>query len=72
MHLAPVEAQRVHVRQLALDLLVDPSETIWTEISCKYTRESAGAALAEAGLRLERWFTDAEQLFAVALATRAA
>ncbi len=40
---------------------------IQTEISCKTTRPAVEAALAGSGLVLERWFTDAEGWFAVAL-----
>ena len=43
---------------------------IRTEISCKYTRESIEALLGGSGLVIERWFTDAESLFALALLRR--
>jgi L-histidine N-alpha-methyltransferase len=46
-------------------------DEIRTEISCKYTRESFEALLAGSGLALERWDTDAETLFAMALLRRA-
>jgi L-histidine N-alpha-methyltransferase len=43
-------------------------EEILTEISCKFTREVAERELGEAGLRVERWDTDPQGLFALALA----
>lgn len=43
-------------------------EEIRTEISCKFTRASAEAMYAEAGLRLLEWHTDAEGRFAVSVA----
>jgi L-histidine N-alpha-methyltransferase len=45
-------------------------DEIRTELSCKYTRESFAARLARSGLRLERWITDPEILFASALLRR--
>lgn len=57
-----------------LDLRVDlrAGEEIRTEFSCKFTRESLRRRLADAGLTLRRFHTDAGELFAVALAERAA
>jgi len=51
------------------DLVVDfaPGDEIRTEISCKYTRESFAGLLADTGLRLTRWDTDADEQFALAL-----
>jgi len=40
---------------------------IRTEISCKFTHESFSAALDGTGLALEHWFTDPDQLFALAM-----
>jgi L-histidine N-alpha-methyltransferase len=50
-----------------LRLRLAPGDEIRTELSCKYTRESFAARLAGTGLDVERWFTDAEGLFASAL-----
>jgi len=44
-------------------------ESIRTEISCKYTSAMVEAMLAEAGLRLLRWDTDKDRLFALSLST---
>ncbi len=45
-----------------------PGETIRTEISCKYDRARVEALCRAARLEVERWWTDADQLFALALA----
>jgi L-histidine N-alpha-methyltransferase len=71
MHLVPESPQTVTVRSLDLTVRLEPSETIWTECSHKFTRASAEAMLEEAGLRLEGWHTDARERFALVLATPA-
>ena len=68
MHLAPVAPQTVFLKALAMGIRVLPDETIWTESSHKFTKESATAMLEDGGLRLERWYTDDGGLFAMALA----
>jgi L-histidine N-alpha-methyltransferase len=68
MHLVPDTIQQAYVRDLDLPVTVRPGETIWTEISCKFTEDAVRAELGGAGLRLDRWFTDPEGLFAVVLA----
>ncbi|MFQ5528568.1 MAG: L-histidine N(alpha)-methyltransferase, partial [Thermoanaerobaculia bacterium] len=67
MHLVTQDAHQVRID--ALDLVVDfvEGESIRTEISCKYTRSTVETMLAEGGLRLLRWDTDAEHLFALSL-----
>jgi L-histidine N-alpha-methyltransferase len=70
MHLVPEKPQQVEIGDLDLTINCETTETIFTEISCKYTRETAQAALEEAGLRLSEWFTDKKNLFGVALAQR--
>ena len=51
-------------------LHLERGKEIRTEVSCKYTRESFAARLWATGLRLERWFTDPQDLFALALLRR--
>jgi L-histidine N-alpha-methyltransferase len=68
MHLVPETPQTVRLRSLDLTVRLDPSESIWTESSYKFTRASARAMLAAAGLRLDGWHTDAQERFALALA----
>jgi L-histidine Nalpha-methyltransferase len=71
MHLVAESSQTVHIRDLGLTIRCDPGETIFTEISCKYTQASAEEALESAGLELVGWYTDPRQLFGMALARRA-
>jgi L-histidine N-alpha-methyltransferase len=71
MHLAAEQDQHVRLARLGLEIDVRTDETIWTEISCKFTRESAAGMLAEAGLELTRWFTDPGDRFALALSSPA-
>ena len=68
MHLVPAAHQTVALRDLELSIGVSPNETIWTESSYKFTRDSVLAMLEGAGLKLERWHTDAASMFALALA----
>jgi L-histidine N-alpha-methyltransferase len=67
MHLAPERAQHVRLANLDLEIDVATDETIWTEISCKFTRATTASMLAEAGLELMSWYTDPEDRFALAL-----
>ncbi|MBM2812105.1 MAG: L-histidine N(alpha)-methyltransferase [Chloroflexi bacterium] len=69
MHPVPETRQQVLVADLDLVLSVEPTETIWTEISCKFTHESAAEMLSAAGLNLTEWHTDPENLFGLALAS---
>jgi len=68
MHLVPPARQTVHLRAIGLTVEVSPHESIWTESSYKFTRASAGAMLAAAGLAPLAWYTDAGERFALALA----
>jgi L-histidine Nalpha-methyltransferase len=54
----------------ALDLRVEfaAGEELRTEISAKFTRARIEDDFAAAGLRLDRWYTDADSLFALSLA----
>jgi L-histidine N-alpha-methyltransferase len=70
MRLRASRQMRVRVRLAGLDLVYRPGDEIRTEVSCKYTRDSFEARLGGTGLRLDRWYTDPEQLFACALLRR--
>ena len=70
MHLVSEREQRVPIRALGMEVAFEEGESILTEISRKYTRESASDLLERAGLTLARWETDPEGLFALALARR--
>ncbi len=61
-----------HVTIPATDLELDfaAGAEISTEISCKYSRGSFGRRLPGTGLAMERWYADAEHLFALTLLRR--
>jgi L-histidine N-alpha-methyltransferase len=67
MHLVATVPQRVTLKRLPLTLDFDEGDGIWTENSYKFTREGTEAELAEAGLELDEWFTDAERRFGLVL-----
>ena len=71
MHLRARTAQTVHIPGADMRVELDAGETVRTEISAKFTRDSAAAFLAEAGMRPAEWFTDPEERFAVVVATPA-
>ena len=60
-------AQRVPVAALDLEVPFEEGEGVRTEISAKFTRESAAGAFREAGLRMLDLYTDPEDLFGLAL-----
>ena len=62
---------RIHVRDLNLDVDIAEGERIHTEVSCKFTRASAGEMFTGSGMDVVAWFTDADHRFAVVLATPA-
>jgi uncharacterized SAM-dependent methyltransferase len=70
MHLESLREQRVQIAELGLEVHLASGETIRTEMSHKYTRESVGALLDTAGFRLDSWETDRAGYFALALARR--
>ena len=70
MRLRSLKLQRVRIPAARLDLAFEAGEEIRTEISCKYTRESFAALLPGSGLALDHWYTDPENLFALALLSR--
>ncbi|MFJ3202398.1 L-histidine N(alpha)-methyltransferase [Streptomyces sp. NPDC086989] len=57
----------VKVRELDLVVPFAAGEEILTEVSAKFRQEGVRAELAEAGLELTRWWTDAEGRFALSL-----
>ena len=67
MHRSPAFPQTVNLKELNMTVQVQADETIWTEKSYKFTRDSTEAMLKEAGLRLGGWYTDSNQMFALAL-----
>ncbi|MGH7541390.1 MAG: L-histidine N(alpha)-methyltransferase [Gemmatimonadota bacterium] len=71
MQLVSGRAQRVRLDDLELVVSFGAGESVRTELSHKYTRESALALLRTAGFAARRWETDDEHLFAVGLFRRA-
>ena len=73
MHLVPSDTQVVSIGVLGITIKVDSSETIWTESSYKFTKESLHRMLIDAGMQLDRFYTNDEpdELFAVVLASLA-
>ncbi len=67
MHLRSLVDQTVHVRALDLEVSFTRGELMRTEVSAKFRRERVAAELAEVGLRLRRWWTDAAGDFGVSL-----
>jgi L-histidine N-alpha-methyltransferase len=66
-----LRAQRpcsVFVRDLDLRVEFAAGEELRTEISAKFTRQRVQADLEPAGLELDSWLTDKQNLFAVAVA----
>ena len=68
MHLIATVPQQVRLGRLGLALEFAEGEGIWTESSYKFTRESTATMLAEAGLAIDAWYTDAEGRFGLVLA----
>lgn len=57
--------------ELDLTVRFAPGEELHTEVSCKFTRPQVAQELGSTGLALERWLTDRESRFALALAAPA-
>jgi L-histidine N-alpha-methyltransferase len=70
MRLRARRPQHVLIPEAGLDLRFAAGDEIRTEISCKYTRESIEERLGGTGLSMDRWFTDEDDRFALALLRR--
>jgi L-histidine N-alpha-methyltransferase len=70
MRLRARRPQHVRIPEAGLDLRFAAGDEIRTEISCKYTRESVEERRGGTGLRMDRWFTDEDDRFALALLRR--
>lgn len=71
LHLKSSRHQLVHVPAANLAVTFEAGECLHTEISTKFTVATANDSLKAAGLRLERWYTDPEERFGMALAVAA-
>jgi L-histidine Nalpha-methyltransferase len=70
-----LRAQRpcsVKINAIGLRVEFAAGEELRTEISAKFTRARVAADFKAAGLQLAGWYTDADDLFALSLASRAA
>lgn len=67
MRLRATRPMRVRMPGEPRPLVLAAGAEIRTELSRKFTRTSFAAELAPAGLELERWDTDGDRLFALAL-----
>jgi L-histidine N-alpha-methyltransferase len=67
MRLRALRDHTVMVRALELPVHFDAGEELRTEISAKFTPQRLEGDLDAAGLRLVRWFTDPDDLFALTL-----
>jgi len=70
MHLVTSEPLCVSIDALDMTICMEEGESIRTELSYKYTRERVERLLEGTGLALERWATDADDLFALGLLRR--
>jgi len=61
----------VLIGDLGLRIEFAAGEEVRTEISAKFTRRRLEADFEAAGLKLDRWFTDSDELFALSLTRRA-
>jgi L-histidine N-alpha-methyltransferase len=68
MRLRATRPMSVPITELDLRVGFAAGEELRTEISAKFTRERITGDLEAAGLELERWLTDPEDLFAVSVA----
>jgi L-histidine Nalpha-methyltransferase len=67
MHLVARQAQHALIPGVGV-VRFKAGETIRTEISCKYDRQSVDELLSGAGWRIDTWLTDDAELFALVIA----
>lgn len=68
MHLYARRAHSVYIADLDMTVDFQEGESLWTESSHKFTRETASAMLESAGMALDTWYTDELGYFGLALA----
>jgi L-histidine N-alpha-methyltransferase len=68
MHLVSTDDQVVHIPGVGTVAFAG-GESIRTEISCKYDRASLTDLLGSAGMRIDRWITDAASSYALVVAS---
>ncbi len=67
MHLVSLVRQDVEVPGAGITARFEKNETIWTESSYKYERQTIRTLAASAGLRIRSWWIDEEAGFALTL-----
>ncbi len=67
MHLQARRGQHVRIPGAGLAVDFEPGERMLTEISVKFTRPTLQAELERSGLRVERWYTDRAERYALCL-----
>ncbi len=70
MWLRSERAQRVRIAALGLTVEFDSGEQVLTEVSCKFRPDGVADELAQAGLRLTQWWTDAAGDFGLSLSVK--
>jgi L-histidine N-alpha-methyltransferase len=68
MHLRARRSTAAFIADLTLPVSIGEGETIRTEISRKFSRESAARILQKAGLSIYEWFTDPREWFSLLMA----
>ena len=69
MHLVSTDDQEVQIPDIGT-IRFAGGESIRTEISCKYDRPTLAGLLDAAGMRIDRWITDAASTYALVVASR--
>ena len=70
MWLRSERVQRVRIAALNLSVDFAAGEQVLTEVSCKFRADAVADELAQAGLQLTRWWTDAGGDFGLSLSTK--
>jgi L-histidine N-alpha-methyltransferase len=70
MHLVALSPMTVTIPEIG-DVRFEEGETIRTELSYKYDRDTLAGILSDAGMRLDSWMPDDGDVFALALARAA-
>jgi L-histidine N-alpha-methyltransferase len=70
MRLVSSRPQRVWLGALGQEVHFEQDEVLRTEVSCKFRREQVESELADAGLHLAHWWTDADGDFALSLSLK--
>jgi L-histidine N-alpha-methyltransferase len=70
MWLRSEQTQRVRIAALNMTVDFDAGEQVLTEVSCKFRAEGVADELANAGLRLTQWWTDAAGDFGLSLSVK--